>query len=388
MIPLAIPNMTGREQTYLNECIRTNMVSSVGPFVGRFEEMVARAAGAANAVATTSGTTALHAALTAVGVGQGDLVVIPSFTFIASANAVSHCGATPWLVDIDPSSWTIDPSCLDRALQNNTQMRSGTCIHLPTNRRVVAIMPVHTLGLPADMDKVLSIANRYKLPVVADAAAALGARYLGKSIAATDAEFTVFSFNGNKTVTCGGGGAICTNNSQLAAVVRHLTTTARRGTDYTHDMIGFNYRLTNVQAAIGCAQMESLDEFVRAKRQISAAYDQAFADLSYASAFPKPAWAEGACWFSGLHLHGLSASDVTKLQTALRESGIDARPFWKPVHLQQPYSDVPREELPTTEELWEHILTLPCSTSLTMAEQAQTIATTRALLRTIRPMDC
>ena len=387
MIPFAIPDVTGREHDYLSECIRTNLVSSVGPFVNRFEDMVARAAGAEHAVATSSGTTALHAALTAVGVGHGDLVIIPAFTFIATANAVSHCGAEPWLIDIDPSSWTMDPSCLERALEGGARIESGRFIHRPTGRRVAAVMPVHTLGVPADMDALLAIAGRHELPVVADAAAALGARYRTKPVAATDAAFTVFSFNGNKTVTSGGGGAMCTNDSRLAALAKHLTTTARRGADYTHDMIGFNYRLTNIQAAVGCAQMERLDEFIAAKRRIAATYDRAFAGLPYGAAFPSPAWAESACWFSGLHLHGLSAREVTELRAGLRESGIDARPFWKPVHLQAPYAEAPREALPATEGLWEHVLTLPCSTSLSEAEQAQTIDATLALLRSIRAPD-
>ena len=227
MIPLAVPNLGGNEARYLQECVETNFVSSVGPFVDRFEAMVAEASGASHAVATSSGTTGLHAALTALGVGRDDLVVLPSFTFIASANAISHCGATPWLLDVCGDSWTLDVAQLARVLETQAERRDGDLVHRESGRRVAALMPVYTLGLPAEMEPLVRVAMRHGLPVVADAAAALGARYRGRAVGALGADLSVFSFNGNKTVTAGGGGVVVGEDEALCARVRHLTTTAR-----------------------------------------------------------------------------------------------------------------------------------------------------------------
>ena len=246
MIPLAVPNITGRESEYLQECIETTFVSSVGPFVTRFEKMVAEAAGSSMAVATSAGTTGLHAALVAVGVGQNDLVVLPSFTFIASANAIAYCGASPWLLDVTAESWTLNPTLLAEQLATETTQRNDSLIHKATGRRVAAVMPVYTLGMPANMDAITKIANDYSLPVVADGAAALGATYQKYSSGKLGSDLTVYSFNGNKIVTAGGGGAVVGENPELMELVCHLTTTAKVGEAYHHDMIGFNYRMTNI----------------------------------------------------------------------------------------------------------------------------------------------
>ncbi len=378
MIPLAVPNLTGNEARYLQECIDSTFVSSVGPFVTRFEEMVAQAAQARYAVATSAGTTGLHAALTALGVGRDDLVILQALTFIASANAVAHCGATPWLCDVSPESWTLDVAQLEDVLRHETQRRGGARVHTVSGRRVAAIMPVYTLGMPADMDALMETARRYGLPVVADAAAALGARYKGRAIADLGADLTVFSFNGNKTVTAGGGGVVAGNDEALCRRVRHLTTTARRGAEYDHDMVGFNYRMTNLQAAVGCAQVEQLDRFVAAKRRIAERYNQALHSLPGVGLFPRPRWAEGACWFSGITL---TRPTVAEIMPLLRARGVDSRPFWKPIHLQVPYAQVPRAPLPVSDRVWETILTLPCSTGLTEDEQETVIVAVREAVR-------
>lgn len=370
MIPLCIPNLCGREAEYLAECVSSNFVSSVGPFVSRFETMVAQAAGAAGAVATSAGTTALHAALLAVDVGPGDLVVCPSMTFIASANAIAHAGATPWLFDVDPQTWTLDPGLLAREIEANTTRDGDRLVHLPTGRRVAAILPVFTLGIPCDMDAILAVARPLGLPVVVDAAAALGAEYKGRACGDVGADLAMISFNGNKTVTCGGGGAVVGRDRALLDRVRHLTTTARVGADYDHDMVGYNYRMTNLQAAVGVAQMEMLDAFVEAKRRIAAAYEAAFAGLPGVGAFPEPEWARSAAWFSGLVLEGdAGASRAAALRKHLREKGIDARPFWKPMHLQIPFRASPATAMPVCEDLWPRIVTLPCSTHLGEADR-------------------
>lgn len=371
MIPLCVPNLSGKEAEYLQECVTSTFVSSVGPFVTRFETMVASAAGASGAIATSAGTTALHAALIAVGVKQGDLVICPSMTFIASTNAISHAGATPWLMDIDPNSWTLDPNLMEQQLAAHTKWEGSELVHVATGRRVSAVLPVFTLGVPCDMDPILKVARHYNLAVVVDAAAALGATYKGRHCADLGADLTMISFNGNKTITCGGGGAIVGHDTALLQRVRHLTTTARVGTDYDHDMVGYNYRMTNLQAAVGVAQMEQLDVFVVAKRRISKVYNEAYASFSDVAKFPSPEWAESSAWFSGLVLEGFNAAERAKqLRAFLREQQIDARPFWKPMHFQVPYQDAPRSSMAVCNDLWERIVTLPCSTHLTELDQA------------------
>lgn len=380
MIPLAIPNLAGREAEYLRQCIETGYVSSVGPFVTRMETEIAQATGAEHAVATSAGTTGLHLALVAVGVKPGDLVILPTFTFIASANAISHAGAMPWLFDITRDSWTIDVDLVDRQLRSDTVRRSGELIHKATNRRVGAIMPVYTLGMPADMDALNALAEEFGLPIVADAAAAIGARYRDRNIGAL-AHLSVLSFNGNKTITSGGGGAVIGAQPELMDHVRHLCTTARRGADYDHDAVGFNYRMTNLEAAVGCAQLERLAELVAAKRRISATYRAQLSDLPDIGFFPQPNWAQGACWFSGIVLDARRSQRLDEICTALRAKGIEARKFWKPVHEQAPYRAAPTTTTPVADDIWRRILTLPSSTHLTEQDQAFVIQAVRDILR-------
>lgn len=373
MIPLAIPNISGNEAAYLQECVDTNFVSSVGPFVGKFESLVAEASGSQVAVATSAGTTGLHAALTAVGVNRDDLVIMPAMTFIATANAVSHCGAVPWLFDINRQSWTLDAEQLIQKLDIDCFKQGDNLIHRKTGRRVAAVLPVFTMGCPPDMDMIAEAAHSYGLPIVADTAAALGATYKNSSVASCGADLSVFSFNGNKTVTAGGGGAVAGDNIELLKLVRHLTTTARSSTDYDHDMVGFNYRMTNIQAAVGCAQMEKLSDLVSSKRKIHAAYGQAFQGLVDTSPFPEPNWGKSACWFTGLFLEHKLAESMLGIRFQLVNSGVDARPFWKPMNLQKPYADAPCESLEVTDDIWWRILTLPCSTGITIDDQQTVI---------------
>lgn len=372
MIPLAIPNLAGNERVYLNDCIDSTFVSTVGPYVNRFEQMVGQTAGYKHTVATSAGTTGLHAGLIAVGVESGDLVIIPGLSFIATANAVAHSHAQPWMLDIDSKSWTLDPRHLEKVLREETvRDERGSLRHKATGKRVAAVLPVYTLGTPADMDPIVAIAREFGLPVVADAAAALGARYKGRSLGEMGADLTVFSFNGNKTITAGGGGAVCGNDEALVKRVRHLTTTARVGADYDHDMVGFNYRMTNIQAAVGCAQMELLTRFVARKREISAFYNECFASLPSLLPFPLPNFAESACWFAGFVL---KEGDSAAIRARLREKGIDARPFWKPLHFQTPYAACLRGDLSVSESVWSRIVTLPCSTGISDAELQQVAA--------------
>lgn len=379
MIPLAIPNVSGNEGTYLQECVRTNFVSSVGPYVGRLEQMCATVSGTAHAVATSAGTTGLHLALTAVGVKPDDLVIAPSFTFIASANAIRHCAALPWLFDVSREHWTLDADQVRASLRANAVHQGDVWVHRGSGRRIAAILPVDTLGHPADMDAFRAIGSEYHLPVVADAAAAMGARYRGGPVGPL-ADLSVYSFNGNKTVTAGGGGMVVGNDAELMRWVRHLSTTARAGIDYEHDAVGFNYRMTNLQAAVGCAQMERLDEFVAAKRRIDSRYRESLRGVAGVGVFPVADWAESACWFSGVTIAPDAKRNVRELCAAMRERGIEGRTFWKPIHLQAPYADCPRSAMPVSEDIWHRILTLPCSTHLTEQEQTFVIDTVRELL--------
>lgn len=368
MIPLAVPNLTGNEKKYLDNCIDTTFVSSVGEYVNRFEEMVARATGSTYAVATSSGTTGIHAALTAVGVKHGDLVIIPSFTFIASANAVRHCGADPWLMDINSKDWCLDPDIVGSEIERECEEGQDGLFHKETGKRVAALMPVYTLGNIPDMDVFRSIADRYGLPLVVDAACAIGATYRDMPFGHL-ADLSVLSFNGNKTITCGGGGAVVGNNKELLDHVRHLTTTARVWPDYDFDEVGFNYRMTNIQAAVGCAQMERLEKFIGTKRSARQYYKDKLEDLNNRGISFFPTTPGSSCWFSGIVLpENAGLSDAKEICMKLKGNDIEARSFWKPVHLQKPYAGIPKSDLTDSESLWQRIITLPCSTGITEEE--------------------
>lgn len=372
MIPMAIPNLTGNEKEYLDNCIDTTFVSSVGKYVDRFEEMVASATGSKEAVATSCGTTGLHAALTAVGVGSEELVIIPSFTFIASANAVRQCGADPWMMDVEVQDWCLNPELVETEIKEHCEQRKDGIYHKESGKRIAALMPVYTLGNIPNMTELRAIADRYNLPLIADAACAIGATYNGQALG-TLADLSVLSFNGNKTVTCGGGGAVIGNNEEQTGLVRHLTTTARVWPDYDFDMAGFNYRMTNLQAAVGCAQMERMSAFVAVKRKVRHYYETELSELAKYGITFFPATEGSSCWFSGIVLPEKETLETSKTLCAyLKEDGIEARAFWKPVHLQKPYKQCFRSEVSVSESLWQRIVTLPCSTGISEDELEKT----------------
>jgi len=377
MIPLAIPNLAGNEAAYLQECISSGFVSSVGPFVSRFEEMVAKSAGTPGAVSTSAGTTGLHLALVCAGVRPGDVVIAPSFTFIATANAISHCGATPWLFDISADDWCLDPSLVRQQLDEKTEAREGGRFLKGSGRRVAALLPVYTLGLIPDMKVFQRLSQDYQLPLIADAAPTIGATRDGLR-AGCHADISVFSFNGNKTITSGGGGALVSHNAKTLALAKHLSSTARVGDAYTHDAVGFNYRMTNVEAAVGCAQMEQLESFVSAKKRIRKAYAEQLQDLPWVSFFPEQPDKGNVSWFSGLVLEGAAKESFPRLAAHLNQAGIQCRPFWMPVHLQAPYSVAPRTDMPVCSALWNRVVVLPSSTSLTEQELKFVADTVRA----------
>jgi perosamine synthetase len=377
-IPLAIPNIGQGEAKNLQRCVETNFVSSVGEFVNQLEDRIATLSGTGEGVAMGAGTLALHMALHSYGIGKGDLVILPSFTFIASANAVMHSGARPWLFDVTEESWTIDPAQVRHELKKNTFRENGVLKYNKTGERVAAIMPVYTLGTPADMNALNSIARDYGLPIIADAAAAIGVTYKNQAIGQA-ADLTCYSFNGNKTITCGGGGMVVGKEKSRLERIKHISTTARISKDYDHDEVGYNYRMTNLQAAVGCAQLDRLNNFLHIKTKIRKAYDAAFQDIQGISKFPYPDDRTSTCWFSGIVVDKTHPTP-SEICERLNDYNIEARVFWKPVHLQKPYSKAPVADQSYTENIYKRIVTLPCSTSLVKPDLARVITAVREIL--------
>ena len=269
-IPLCVPELRGKEWVYIKECLDTNWVSSAGTFVDRFEDAVAQYIGVKHAVATASGTAALHVALLVAGVQPDDEVVVSTLTFIAPANTVRYVGAWPVFVDAEPLYWQMDSEKLAHFLEKGCRWKDGALFNKVTGRRVKAILPVHILGHPCDMQPIMEAARKYGLAVIEDATESLGSKYQS-TMAGHLGDIACFSFNGNKVITTGGGGMIVTDNAEWAKEARYLTTQAKDDPiEYIHEIFGYNYRLTNIQAAMGCAQMESLDEYISAKRRIAA----------------------------------------------------------------------------------------------------------------------
>lgn len=367
-IPLCVPHLAGNEAAYLQECIRTNMVSSVGPFVERFEREFAAQVGAEHAVACASGTAALHVALLVAGVVPRDVVAVSTFTFVASANAIAYTGATPLLVDSERETWNVDGA----RLYDHVRRRAASGRALPR-----AIEVVHVLGQAADLEPILELRDRYGIVVIEDAAESLGARYrtgpaAGRHVG-TVGDLGCFSFNGNKIMTTGGGGMIVTNDPHLARRARHLTTQARLpGIGYTHDEVGYNYRLTNVAAALGVAQLEQLPSFLSAKQAIARRYDQCLASQPVTLP-PDPPWSERSAWLYSV-LVDLDRSG-TEVARQLTHRGIESRPLWTPLHLQVPYAGAPRLGGEVAESLHRRGVSLPCSTGLTEQEQDRAVAT-------------
>lgn len=388
-IALAVPNLLGNEGQYLQECISTTFVSSVGPFVDRFAAQLSSESGAVDSAVLCSGTVALQMALEGLGIGAGDLVLCPTLSFIATANAIHHSGARPWFIDCAAQDWLIDLDSLEAEIEAKTELLAGGIrIHRATGLRLRAIMPVMIMGSSLDFDRLMQIAGRYDLRVVVDAAAAIGARASGgRRLCETGVDAVCYSFNGNKTITCGGGGAVSSANESLIARIRHMTTTGRVGRDYDHDIAGYNFRMTNVQAAIGVAQMERLKQFLARKAALAQAYAGLAARFDQLSPFPTPAGGRSTHWFSGFWLSdpGLSDQEAAELSKGFRQhmvaAGIDLRLFWKPLHLQEAHRGAPAGRLDIAEALWQRIYPLPCSTHLTEEELEQVLAAAECFWR-------
>ena len=362
--PLHAPEIDGNAWRYVKDCLDTGWVSSVGAWVDRFEDMLADITGARHAIATVNGTAALHAALLTVGVKPGDEVLVPSFTFVATANAVSYCGAIPHFVDCEIEGLGIDPAALDAHLAWIGEVQGDPLINRQTGAVIRAMIPVHCYGHPADMAALCEIANRYHLTVIEDSAESLGSR-IDETHTGRFGRIGAFSFNGNKTITTGGGGALITDDDLLARRLRHLTTTARTndGADLVHDMVGYNYRLPNINAALGCAQLETLDHKLAVKRRLSLHYRDAFADATGVQYLSPPSWGESNNWLCALLFDDAPARD--QVLTSLNAAGYQCRPFWAPLHSMKMYADCPRASLAVTGHLSACGLTLPSGAGLT-----------------------
>lgn len=356
-IPLAVPDLRGREPEYLNACVRDNWVSSAGPQITEFEAQMAALCGRSFAVATVNGTAALHLALVAAGVRPGDRVVVPDWTFAASVNAIAHAGASPFFVDVTATDWALDPLLLDDVLANEPKVR--------------AVIAVDPLGHAADFDAIEAVCRKHHVPLIEDAAGAIGASYKGNACGSFGA-ISAFSFNGNKTVTAGGGGMLLTDDEDKARLVRHLSTQARPGRDYIHDMVGYNYRMTNVNAAIGLAQFERLDEMIAAKREIAARYDQALAGRNDVTPMPRPEHSKSACWLYSVAV--ASEQDAAGLVDAMDRARVDTRIFWRSLSEQEPWRAAPRRLSGVSLSLSGRVVSLPSSSSLSESEQARVIA--------------
>jgi perosamine synthetase len=372
LIPNAVPFLGGNEWKYVKECLDTNWVSSAGGFVDRFEREMAAYVGVPHAVATVNGSAALHVALRAAGVGRDDEVVLPTLTFLASAGAVAHCGAHPVFLDSEAVSWGLDPRRLEEFLDGECELREGQVTDRATGRRVSAVLAVHLYGHPCDLDPLLEVCRRWRLPLVEDATESLGALYRGRR-AGCDGRVGCLSFNGNKIITTGGGGMVLTRDDGLAARVRALTTQARSDPlEWVHDEIGFNYRLTNIQAALGAAQLEQLEGFVESKRQTADHYRAALGALDGVTVFREAAWARSNYWMPAVLLDAHRCPDVRALIRALNADGIQARPVWHPLHRQPPFRGARTGPIAVADHLWDRGVLLPCSVGIT-AEERQAV---------------
>jgi len=365
-IPLSEPCLQGRTREYLEECLQSNYVSSVGPFVERFEREFAAWVGARHAVACASGTAAIHVALRLLEVGPGDEVLVPTLTFVASANPVLYERATPVLVDAERETWNMDPVLVAEELDRRA--RKGL-------RQPRAVEAVHILGHPARLEPLAEACARHGVAWFEDASEALGARYAegamrGRHVG-TIGRLGCFSFNGNKIITTGGGGMITTDDPALARRAKHLTTQARLpGPEYRHDEVGYNYRLTNLAAAVGVAQLEQLPGFLAAKRRIAARYDEALGAVAGITLPPRARWAEPSLWLYSVGIDARALGrDRRRMVDDLAAAGIQARPIWSPLHTMPMYREQPRLGGAVAEDLFEAGLSLPCSVSLTPAQQ-------------------
>lgn len=375
MIPLSIPKIAGNESRYVQDCLTTGWISSAGSYVNQFEEMIADYAGAKYGVACMNGTAGLHIAQILLGITAEDHVIAPNITFIATLNAIKYTGATPILIDVDADNWQMDLDLLVHYLNTQTELRTTEAgvfsFDTTTNKRVRAIMPVHVLGNMGDMDSLVAIAKTYHLDIIEDSTEALGSTFNQKH-AGTFGKLGVFSFNGNKIISTGGGGVIVTDDEELAKKARHLTTQAKvSAMDYIHDEIGYNYRLVNVLAAIGVAQMETFPETLKAKKAMDAFYREQLQGVGDIKFQVIPEGTSPNCW-----LFTFSTSRMRDLLDYLNANGVQSRPFWMPMNqLVMFKEDIYINETDVSALVYEQSISIPSSAGITQ-EQLETVVKT------------
>jgi aminotransferase in exopolysaccharide biosynthesis len=371
MLLLSGPNIAGNEWKYVKDCLDTGWVSSVGSYVDQFEKMAAEFAGTKYAVATSCGTTALHICLVMLGVNEKDYVITPNVTFIATCNSIKYTGADPILIDADLHTWQMDLDLLEEFLNNDTEQKDGSCYHKKDGRRIPVIMPVHVLGNMCDMDRLMLLAKKHNLTVVEDSTEALGSYYKGKH-AGSFGLMGTFSYNGNKIITTGGGGMIVTNDETLAKKAKHLTTQAKSDPfEYIHDEIGYNYRLVNVAAAMGVAQMEQLPGFLKRKKEIISFYKRELegsADIQFQEINKdvNPNW-----W-----LPTIKTEKQKQLLDVLNENKMQSRPFWRPMNQLTMFTgNIFYSHNNVSDFIYKRCLSIPCSTYIT-DEQLKSVSDT------------
>ena len=327
-VPLSVPVFIGNEKKYLEECIDTTFVSSVGKFVDRFEEMVAEYTGAKKAVVCVSGTNALHMAMMLVGVKRDDEVITQALTFIATCNAISYIGAHPVFIDVDKETMGLSPKAVKAWLETNAEIKGNSCYNKNTGRRIKCCVPMHTFGHPVNLDELVKICEEWHIELVEDAAESLGSFYKGRHTG-TFGKVGAISFNGNKTITTGGGGMLLFNDEELAKFAKHLTTQAKvpHRWEFVHDHIGYNYRMPNINAALGCAQMEHLEEFVLNKRKTAAKYAEYFKNIEDIDFFTEPSNCRSNYWLNSVILKD-KKSQLEFLQLT-NDNGVMTRPIWE-----------------------------------------------------------
>ena len=369
------PRFNGNEKKYLNECIDTTFVSSVGKFVTRFEEMIAEFTGAKHAIATVNGTAALHITLLLCDVKPEDEVITQALTFIATANAISYTGAKPVFIDVDLDTLGLSPRALRTFLEENTVQKNGYCINKKTGKRIKACVPMHTVGHPCRIEEIVAICNEYNIDVVEDAAESLGSYYSPREIrelnisqgkgqhTGTFGKFGTLSFNGNKILTTGGGGMILTNNDELGKLAKHITTTAKvpHRWEFVHDMTGYNYRLTNLAAALGCAQMEQLPGFLEAKRKLANDYSSFFNELEI-KFVTEPEDCTSNYWLNALILH--DKSEQNSFLEFMNDHDIMVRPVWQLMNRLDMYKNCQCDSLENTDWLADRVVNIPSSVIL------------------------
>lgn len=358
-IPLHAPYFGGNEKKYLLDTIDSTFVSSVGAYVNKFEEMMAEITGAKYAIATTNGTTALHLALIVAGVKRDEEVITQPLTFVATANAITHATAVPVFVDVDKDTMGLSPVALEAFLKENAEIKDGITINKKTNRRIAACVPMHTFGFPCRIDEIAAICSMYNIPLVEDAAESLGSYYKGKHTG-NFGLVAAFSFNGNKTVTCGGGGAIITNDEKLAQHAKHLSTTAKipHPYEFVHDEVGYNYRMPNLNAAVACAQLEQLEHILANKHELAAMYSDYFENTSIRFVTELQG-GKANYWLNTIVLNNTEERDAFLKET--NDSKVMTRPIWKLMNTLPMYAHCQSGVLENALWLEDRVVNIPSS---------------------------